>query len=167
MSNTAEKKALDANLVNALIRATSEVMLTMANTEVKVKEVKPQHGYTSGGDISAVITIIGEGGEGMVGLSFPLDLASTVISRLIGCKPEEISKDDRSDGIGELANMISGNTKTTLSAESNSTYKLSLPSIILGTDHEITGPFKDCPNLLILFEAEGKPFRLQVSFKFH
>ncbi len=166
MSNTTEKKALDAKLVNALIKATEEIMGTMANTTVTVKEVKPQNDYASGGDISAVIGIMGDGGEGMVALSFPVGLASIIVGRLIGSAPEAVSPDDRCDGIGELVNMISGNTKTALSAESGGTYKLSLPSIILGAGHEISTRPKHCPYLVIAFEAEGQVFRLQVSFKF-
>lgn len=167
MSNTAEKKALDAKLVNALIKATEEVLMTMANTAITVKEVKPQNDYSSGGDISALIGIMGDGGEGMVALSFPVGLASIIVGRLLGSSPEAVSPDDRCDGIGELVNMISGNTKTALSVESGSTYKLSLPSIILGAGHEISTRPKNCPYLMILFEAEGQQFRLQVSFKFN
>lgn len=167
MSNIAEKKALDAKLVNALIKATEEVMTTMANTPVTVKEVKPQNDYASGGDISALIGIMGNGGEGMVALSFPVGLASIIVGRLLGSTPESVSPDDRCDGIGELVNMISGNTKTTLSAESGSTYKLSLPSIILGAGHEVSTRPKNCPYLRIVFEADGQTFQLQVSFKFN
>src|SRR5689334_23320115 len=107
MSNTAEKKALDAKLVNALIKATEEVLMTMANTAITVKEVKPQSDYSSGGDISALIGIMGDGGEGMVALSFPVGLASIIVGRLLGSSPEAVSPDDRCDGIGELVNMIS------------------------------------------------------------
>lgn len=166
MSNIAEKKALDAKLVNALIKATEDVLMTMANTPITVKEVKPQNDYASGGDISALIGIMGNGGEGMVALSFPVGLASLIVGRLLGSNPEAVSPDDRCDGIGELVNMISGNTKTALSAESGSTYKLSLPSIILGAGHEVSTRPKNCPYLLIVFEAEGQRFQLQVSFKF-
>ncbi len=166
MSEVSEKKALDAKLVNALIKSTQDVLGTMANTTVSVKEIRPQDKYVSGGDISAIIGITGEGGEGMVALSFPITLASLIVSRLIGVSSDTISAEDRSDGIGELVNMISGNTKTSLSSETNSNYRLSLPSIILGSGHEIAARPKNCPYLCIAFEADGQTFSLQVSFKF-
>ncbi len=166
MSEVSEKKVLDAKLVNALIKSTQDVLGTMANTAVSVKEVRPQESYVAGGDISALIGITGEGGEGMVALSFPIKLANLIVSRLIGTSAETISAEDRSDGIGELVNMISGNTKTSLSTETNSNYRLSLPSIILGSGHEISASPKNCPYLCIVFEAEQQTFSLQVSFKF-
>lgn len=166
MSNTTEKTALDAVLVNALINSTKDILATMANSTITVKEVKPQREYSSGGDISAVIGILGDKGEGMVALSFPVALANLIVSRLLGSTPESVTSDDRCDGIGELVNMISGNTKTALARESGSSYNLSLPTIILGQGHEIAARPKNSPYLLIVFELEGQIFYLQVTFKF-
>ncbi|WP_373531358.1 chemotaxis protein CheX [Vampirovibrio sp.] len=167
MSSTTEKNALDANLVNAIIESTQSILSTMANCTATVQQIKPQPDYAPTGDISAVIGIMGEGGEGMIALSFPLSLASIVVSKLLGVSPEQVSSEDRCDGIGELVNMISGNTKTALSKQSGSTYTLSLPSIIQGSGHEIYTRPKKCPYLLVIFEAEQQQFSIQVSFKFN
>lgn len=167
MGNTTEKQALDAKLVNAIIKSTQDVLGTMANCTATVKEIKPQPDYAPTGDISAVIGIMGAGGEGMIALSFPLNLASIVVGKLLGLGSEMISSDDRCDGIGELVNMISGNTKTAMSQESGSAYTLSLPSIIQGSGHEVYTRPKNCPYLLIIFEAENQQFSVQVSFKFN
>jgi CheY-specific phosphatase CheX len=167
MSNITEKSALDAKLVNAIIKSTQDVFSTMANCTATVKEIKPQPDYAPRGDLSAVVGLMGEGGEGMIALSFPLTLASLVVGKLLGTNAEQISSDDRCDGIGELVNMISGATKIALSQESGTTYTLSLPSIIQGSGHEAYTRPKNCPYLLIVFEIENQTFTLQMSFKFN
>jgi chemotaxis protein CheX len=162
---TSNKAALDATLVNAVVDSTLEVLRTMANTNVQLQSVTPQTDYSPKGDISSVIGINGEHGEGMLALSFSLNLATLLVSRLMGCEPATLASDDRVDGIGEIVNMISGRAKTDLSAASGTTYRLSLPSIILGAKHEIAGRPKNTPFLVLLFDAEGETFSLQVSFR--
>lgn len=167
MNNTNVKSGLDATLVNALINSTKDIFLTMSNSTITVKEIKPQADFCSTGDLSAVISILGEKGEGMLSLSFSIELANIIVSRLLGTSPTSITSDDRGDGIGELVNMISGATKTTISRESDSAYTLSLPTIIMGKGHQVQARPKNSPYLLIVFELEGHEFSLQVTFKFN
>lgn len=159
------KSQIDANLVNAVVSATTSVLTTMAATEAVCKEVKAENDYRPYGDISAIIGISGDKGEGMFALSFPLDLANLIASRLVGISADKISSEDRCDAVGELVNMISGSTKSTLSQQNNTVFKLSLPTVIQGRDHEISSRPKNSPYLVMLFEADGKQFGLQVSFK--
>lgn len=162
---TDTKTQIDAALVNAVVNATTNVLNTMACTQANLKEVKAQNDYRPYGDISAVTGISGDHGEGMFALSFPLELANLISSRLIGVAPEAISSEDRCDAVGELVNMISGNTKSTLSQQNNTVYKLSLPTVIQGRDHEISSRPKNSPFLVMIFDVEGITFGLQVSFK--
>lgn len=165
MQQLNQKAALDAQLVNAVVSATIEVLSTMACTNATYKEVKAQSDYRATGDISAVIGISGESGEGMFALSFPLNLASIIIGRLLGLESECISSEDRCDGVGELVNMISGSAKAFLSKQNGTLYRLSLPTVIQGADHELSTRPKNNPYLVIVFEAEGQTFSLQVSYK--
>lgn len=160
-----QQNALDAQLVNAVIQATTEVLGTMAQTQVSYKSVNAQMNYTPTGDLSAVIGISGQTGEGMFALSFNLDMAGLIVSRLLGIDPKALTSDERCDGVGELVNMISGSVKRVLSQHSGEVYKLSLPTVIQGEDHTITSSPKNNPYLVVLFEAEGQTFTLQVSFK--
>ncbi len=166
MSSVANSKSqIDANLVNAVVGATTQVLSTMACTEAACKEVKAENDYRPYGDISAIIGITGDKGEGMFALSFPLELANLLASRLVGISADKISSEDRCDAVGELVNMISGSTKSILSQQNNTIFKLTLPTVIQGRDHEISSRPKNSPYLVMLFEAEGKTFGLQVSFK--
>lgn len=166
-TGAAQASAIDAGLVNALVNSTKEVFATMTNSQVEVKGIKPLTDYTPQGDISAIIGIVGAKGDGMVALSFPTSLANLVVSRLLGMTPDSVSAEDRCDGIGELVNMVSGNAKTILSRESGGSYQLSIPTIILGSAHEVYTRPSSAPYLLITFGVEDQQFELQVTFKFH
>ena len=156
---------LDATLVNTVVKATTDVLGTMANTAVTFKEVWAENDYHPHGDISAMIGILGERGEGMITISFSQDLAALIVSRLIGLEPSLLSADDCADGVGELVNMISGQTKTNLSQGHGAAYKLSLPTIIRGANHQISSYPKNVPVLNAKFETEGQVFNLQIAFK--
>jgi chemotaxis protein CheX len=165
--STQTKSGLDARLVNPIVSATVDVLETMAFTKATLKEVKPQKGFAPSGDISAIIGITGDDGDGTVTLSFTTPLANVLVSRLLGSdSPDSVSSDDRCDGIGELINMISGNAKTSLAKGQANPYRLSLPTIILGHGHEIANRNQG-PYLAMVFETEGDTFTLQVTFKPH
>jgi CheY-specific phosphatase CheX len=167
MSPVNVTQSRDIKLAGYVIKAATEVLGTMANTRVVVKEVIAQENFTPTGDISAIIGISGEEGQGVVAISFPKNLANLLIARLLGSEPEEISEPECRDGVGELVNMISGAVKATLAKEggANASYKLSLPSVIQGPMHEVSIRVADQPYQVILFEAESHQFILQISFK--
>jgi chemotaxis protein CheX len=162
----AKSNALDVRLVNPIVSATMEVLGTMANMQVKLKATKAEKDFLPSGDISAVIGILGEEGEGMVSLSFPMAMASQIVANLLGLSPADLSAEDRADGVGEVVNMVSGNAKAALSRESGGTYKLSLPTIIVGGNHEVISRPKSTPSLIMEFEAEdGSCFQLQLNYR--
>lgn len=158
--------ALDAKLVNAVSSSAVDVLQSMAGTMCTLKNISAKVDYTASGDISAVIGIMGDDGEGMMSISFDIELGKIMVARLLGISPDDLSDDDCTDGIGELVNMISGRAKTLLSDESSTPYKLSLPTVIKGRGHEIASRPKNNPYLMMFFDAEGHEFVLQVSFKF-
>ncbi len=165
MTQTQAKSALDAKLVNILMDSVTDVLTTMAGTTVALQGVQPLPEYKPTGDISSVIGISGEHGEGMLSLSFPEALAKLMVARLLGLEPSDLAKEDMVDGIGELINMVSGRAKTGLSEDSGNVYRLSLPSIIMGNGHEVVGRTKNAPYLALTFIAEGQEFNLQVTFR--
>lgn len=159
------KPTMDAKLVNCVMNATLEVCRTMAGVDTQFKQVAARTDYTPSGDISAIIGFAGDKGEGMVAISFSMTVANLLVGRLLGVEPHTLVTDDRNDGVGEFVNMISGNTKAALANMTGASYNLSLPSVITGKDHEITSRPKDAPYLVLVFEAEGHEFTVQISFK--
>jgi chemotaxis protein CheX len=166
-TQTTPRSGLDAALVNAIIESTTEVFNTMVNTAVTLKGVAPQDDYHAQGDISGVIGITGDDGEGMLAISFSLELGNVLVGRLLGMEGKPIPSEDRIDGVGELLNMISGRTKAMLTGDKVVPYRLSLPMVVQGPNHELSSRPKNCPYLVIQFLAEEKhPFCVQVSFKY-
>lgn len=165
MTSTYSGHVLDKQLVKAVVQATSEVLGTMAHLPTTYKEVSKQSMEYPCGDISAVIGLHGDDGAGVIALSFSFELASLIVSRLLDVKPEALTYEERCDGVGELVNMICGSTKAALSEITESLYKLSLPTVIVGPHHEIYSHSQHHTCLLITFETEGHPFHLKVSFK--
>jgi len=165
--STVQSPALDAKMVNAISSSVVEVLSSMANTNVTLKNINAKADYTPIGDISAIIGIMGDSGEGMVGLCFNAPLAKMMVARLLCIEPADLSDDDCCDGMGELVNMISGRSKTALSESTGQPFRMSLPTIIKGKGHEIASRPKGTPYLLMFFDAEGQEFVLQVSFKFN
>jgi CheY-specific phosphatase CheX len=156
---------LDSKLFSIFMNSMTTVLQTMAQTEIKLKNATPSSNSYAHGDISCVIGITGDAGEGLVAISFPEKLGNILVGRIMGLEPNELEKDDYVDGVAEIGNMVSGYAKTALSANFDATFKLSLPSIIKGKGHEIAGGPKNTPFLVLFFEAEGEDFTLQVSFK--
>lgn len=153
-------------LVKSVIQSTEEVLSTMAFTTAVFKEVRTEESYCSKNDISAVIGIFSDnGGEGMFTISFSTHLADLIVSRLLGAEPSSLSVEDRCDGVRELVNMISGSTKAAMAQGGTISYRLSIPTVIIGADHKIANQHPDTPCIAVIFEAEGDSFTMQVSFK--
>jgi CheY-specific phosphatase CheX len=166
MLRKTHEPAINAKLVNPIIVATVEAMETQANLTVALKTFIAHTDYHPNGDISAVIGISGDGGEGMISISFSLPMASMIVSRVQGTKPEHVSADERSDGLGELVKMIADKTKTALSLGEQTSYIVSLPTTILGAKHDIYERPRQVPYLVLEFETdENQTFNVQVGFK--
>lgn len=166
MQQVDQQSPLNAHLINAVVNSTIDVLSTMAVTQATFKEAQTEKDYRPVGDISAVIGIFDNTGEeGMMVISFTFKLAKLVVSRLLGTEPEGLSSEDLCDGVRELVNMISGGTKASISQSSGTVYRLTLPTVVLGSNHEISNRPNKSPYLYMIFESEGELFSLQVSFK--
>jgi CheY-specific phosphatase CheX len=90
---TQSRNALDAKLVHNIMDSVTDVLGTMAGTTVTLKDVVPLQDFKPQGDISSVIGISGETGEGMMALSFTEELTKVMVGRLLGLPPEEVEKE--------------------------------------------------------------------------
>ncbi len=157
-------ETLDATLVNAFMESAQSVYSKMLSTDIQLEEVKAEKEHTGTGDISALIGITGAEGEGMVGISFPFELASHLVAKLMYREVHMIDQPTRQDGVAEILNMVAGAAKSILSEKFNASYKLSVPSVISGPGHTLAG-VKGAPFIVLVFSAEGKKFQVYISFK--
>jgi chemotaxis protein CheX len=146
--------------LSPFISSTKDVFSTMASMDVDFKQVYFQNEHRMLGDISGVIGLSGYA-EGTVVITLYWDLAQQVISSIMGVTAEEISPELLNDGVGEIINMISGSAKRYLT-DTSFYFQLSLPTVIIGWQHEIGHPDSSTVAVLI-FDYEDKSFAVQVS----
>jgi chemotaxis protein CheX len=147
-------------LINPYISSVLDLMTTMAGMHVERKDLFLKKNYRLFGDISGIMNFSGRI-EGSVTVSFTEELAKDVIAKIMGISASDISDDDLRDGVGELINIISGNAKAALS-ETEFSHEIALPAVIRGMGHEIRHS-DGAPCMVVLFEAEKKPFAVLVS----
>lgn len=142
------------------ISSTKDVFSTMASMDVDFKQVYFQNEHRLLGDISGVIGLSGKA-EGTVVITFYWDLAQQIISSIMGVTADEIGPELLNDGVGEIINMISGSVKQYL-IDTPFYFQLSLPTVILGWQHEICHP-ENSTVAVLLFDVADKSFAVQVS----
>lgn len=74
--------------------------------------------------------------EGGVTIQMPLPTARYLAGLMFGMETDDVSDEETTDAIGELANMVGGNLKALVAQPS----KISLPSVTEGTDYRVTIP---------------------------
>ena len=111
--------------------------------------------------ISGIIGLAGDT-TGCIVISFPTNVALRVVSKFIN---EEIKQmnDDVKDAVGEMVNIIAGGSKQGL-AKQGYHFKLSIPTVVTGNDHEISRP-TDIPCIVIPFDTEVGRFVVEISIK--
>ena len=149
---------IKAEHVNPFIKAAIDMFQTMANLKARPGRICMKDKVVSAYDVSGIIGLSG-GVKGLVALSFPHASALAVVKAITG---ESAVKESKIiDSIGELANIVAGAAKKDLSKFK---IKISLPTVITGANHSISGPV-DAMGLVVPFEYAGGKCDLTVCFK--
>lgn len=159
-----DRQPLDREMkyLSPFVNNTIQVLKTMAGMDATFKEVYFSNDLRIFGDISGIIGLSGQA-EGTVIVTFYWNLARTIIARMVKVDPASINAELIHDGVGELVNMISGTTKTDLVGTPYH-FELSLPTVVVGSGHQIGHP-DEASIAVLLFEIGQEPFALQVSLK--
>jgi chemotaxis protein CheX len=152
---------MKADIINPFLEATTSVVRTMAFTETIPGKPYIKRGATAIGDISGIVGIAGDT-EGSICLTFTRDCILQLISRMLGEEQKEIN-DVVKDAVGELTNMISGDSRRRLE-ELGYHFQGAIPSVISGQGHEIRH-VTNGPILSIPFSTKGGTFTIEVCFK--
>jgi len=148
-----------AELVEAIRSATTEVFSTMLNLELAPGEVFVEKEEAA--PASGVVSLIGLAGTwvGSGSLSCPASLACKLASLFLLAEYPGIN-DEVLDSIAELTNMVIGNVKTTLENRLGS-MGLSTPTVIYGRNFQ-TRSARNQEWTVVPFEADGERFCVQV-----
>jgi len=158
MSDTGTKTITDAELVEAITRATHEVFSMMMGMELSPGE--PFCGRSAGTE-AGVLALVGLAGQwnGTGSVSCSPKMARHLASLMLMGDYESID-DEVLDAIAEIANMIIGNIKTELEQKIGS-MALSTPTVIFGHNFE-TRRVGGQEWISVPFPCEGEEIRVQV-----
>jgi chemotaxis protein CheX len=152
---------MDVRFINPFIRATREVLSTMAATHPVAAKPFLKKVDTAYGDISGIIGITGDA-LGSMAISF----TESCICRVAGLMLHETIQDVTNevlDTVGEITNMISGVARRALEKEGLSVYA-AIPSVVHGRNHQLNHILRS-PSIVIPFSAEQGTFVLDVCIR--
>jgi chemotaxis protein CheX len=152
---------MDVRFINPFIAATQNALKTMAGLEVTRGSPFVKGSFQALADISGIIGLAGQA-KGAVVVSFPFSLGKKVFEAMTG-ESVEIDDPGITDAVGEMANMIAGGAKGSLT-EMGMDFRISVPSVVVGKEHSISHK-SDAPCLVIPFQYGSETFWLQVSMK--
>jgi chemotaxis protein CheX len=152
------RPSVNVEFINPFIDSTRNVFATMCGIEITRKKLFLKEDHKMLGEVSGVMGLSGSA-SGSVVVSFSGKLACTIVGKMLQTEMTELNE-DVCDGVGEVINMISGQAKSVL-AKTKYHFNISIPSVVSGLGHEISHK-KGTPNIVVLFDANGEEFALQV-----
>lgn len=152
---------MNADFINPFISALTNVLKTMAQTELKPGKPMKKTDAKSFGDVSGLIGMVASETQGSLSITFEAPLALDIMEKMLGERPDELD-DEVSDMVGEIANMVCGGAKLAL-AEKGFEFGMASPIVVSGKDHSINHQV-DGPKMIMPFQGEsGKAF-LEICF---
>ncbi len=122
------------DLIKCITNSTLEIFNTMLMFEVSPGTPLVRRNESFRNTISGMIGMAGVY-KGVLAVHAPNPVAMAITGALLGMEVPEINEDVK-DAIGEIANMLAGNVKGSLSANSQD-IKLSIPSTICGGEYRM------------------------------
>ncbi len=153
---------MNVEMINPFINATINALGTMASTSPKRGNPYLKNQDEASGDISAVIGIAGEA-SGWVAVSFEKKAVLKIVSNMLMTEKAFIDADVR-DAVGEIVNMIAGGAKGELATKGYS-FKLAIPTVIIGERHMLSQKSSDMPCIVVPFEIDEGKFAIEVCIK--
>lgn len=159
MKSTASHSSatLTTRIINPLLSSVSDTFEGMLDSEVQRGALELCELQSPLYDLSAVILVTGRA-KGMFCLSFATETALNLTERFLGVRPNRID-DDVLDAVGEMANMISGATKSKLNISLN----IGLPKIVRGNSSDIHFPEESRP-MRLHYSSDLGPFCIDFGF---
>jgi chemotaxis protein CheX len=117
-----------------IIAATTEVFSTMLMMEVSPENPLPERVKAYQKSISGMVGMTGVF-KGMLAIHALDQVAMAITTNFLGLDVDSLD-DDVKDAFGELANMLAGSIKATLSDNSRD-IQLSIPSVVCGEEYSI------------------------------
>ncbi len=154
----AVKYAVDVRVINAVIKATMNVLGQFGVTTVNMGKAGQQSPHDPlQGEVSSVIDIKSQFFQGYLCVSFDKASYLEVVSTMLMEEQTELNKDNQ-DAVGEINNIIFGNAKSEIT---NYGVQMTVPRVILGTNRVIPCA-QGAAGMMIPFSTSKGKFYLSV-----
>jgi len=144
--------------INPLLDAT----VTMAFIEAKPGKPALKQDKHPNDDITGFIKLVGRTAEGWMALSFDSETIFSVVTNMLGEKPDVID-DGVEDCVGEVTNMITGGAKRRYQ-QLGLDIDLARPSVFVGRDCEMTYSLPGS-SILLPFMTDSGNLAIEFFFK--
>lgn len=152
---------MDVRFINPVIDAMLNVLSTMAQLEPRPGQPSLKQDNLALGPVSSVMDMTGDKANGSIAITFSKPVIQDIAKRMLGEDIEEIN-DTAENLTGEIANMVIGGAKNTLSQQGYD-FDMSTPSIISGTGSVIDHKHGN-QTILLPFVAESGNFYIELCF---
>ena len=155
---------MNVNFINPVLGSILDVLSTMAHIEPEVgtPKRKGKRDIVHGKNITGIISMAGRRGNASIALTFSEAAILHIAKKML---PGEITAIDGMviDLVGELANMVLGGAKRDLENRGYS-FRLSLPTIILGCDYLIAHK-TNAPIIMLPFTMPEGEFVVEAGYE--
>ena len=148
-------------IAKPFIQATIHVLSTMASITPVAGAPYAKKNDMAQGDVSAIVGITGDM-SGTISVTFTKKCAIALVRGMLGDDIQDIVQDTK-DAVGEITNMISGQTRSGLT-EIGLNFQGSTPSVIMGDNHTISHITKG-QVIAIPFSSNAGEFTVEFSFE--
>ena len=143
--------SMKAEIINPFLEATISALKTMAHVDPVPGKAYIKKGSVSKGDVSGIVGITGDT-EGSLSIPFSGGCILHIVGQMFGEKLDTIN-DEIKDAVGELTNMISGDSRRRLE-EIGYHFLGAVPTVISGPGHEVR-PITKGPILSFPYQHSG------------
>ncbi len=158
------EKVFDVKVLNAFLAGTVNVLTTMCQTNPLTGKPSLKKSKALTGDVSGAISLTGTGMRGVFIITFSRGAILLIVSRMLGERYAGIT-DEIKDAVGELTNMIAGNSRKEL-AQIGMPFEAGIPTIVVGVNHSVYMKVSEsAPVITIPFTVDGG-FAFSVEFTF-
>jgi len=149
------------NLAESVVAATCEIFETMLMTEITPGQPLRSRDEVFVDGISGLVGMAGCY-RGMLAIHCSSRVAKDITGNFLGIDIEEVD-DDVKDAIGEMANMLAGSIKTSLSRKGKE-IKLSIPSAVGGPEYTLEFQ-NSVDQVLMPFSMAGGTFMVELQLQ--
>ncbi len=156
-----KETCMKADLLRPFVDAATAVLETMAFTPAHAGQPYVKKDSLAKGDVTGVVGLTGEA-CGTVSVSFTEGSILPIVSNMLGETIEEMNDEIR-DAVGEIANMISGQSRKILE-EDGRLVDAAIPTVIMGKNHSI-GHMRRQSVTAIPFATDHGEFTIELCFE--